>query len=132
MDISDTKLLNSYFDFYYAKEIGLKMNSVFKEKCFGCQCCSLSQLDHSCVTLTKAQLLELYFEDVLREVDEEVILSNWLASASALDVSSELVDMFKLKLFCKDWRETDMKTPAWKTKMINMTIQILLLETRFN
>lgn len=132
MDITNVSLLQSYFDFFYAKEISLKMYSVFKKKCFGCQHSCLSQLDHSCISLTNEQQLELYFEDVLIEVDESDILLKWNESASALDVSSELIDMYKLKLYCRDWRETDMKTLQWKRKMTKMTVQLLQLEQRIN
>ena len=132
MELSETvSLLQSYFDFFYAKELREKMFSVFKRKCFGCQTSSLSQLDHSCLILTDAHQLELYFEDVLLDVDEADILLKWNDAASVLDISSELIEMFKLKINCKDWRETDMKTVQWRAKMINMTIQLLQIERRF-
>ena len=38
-----------------------------------CQTSGLSQVDHSCLTLTDAHQLELYFEDVLFDVDESDI-----------------------------------------------------------
>lgn len=104
------------------------MFSVFKRKCFGCQTSSLSQQDHSRLTLTDAHQLELYFEDVLLDVNEAYILLKWNNAAS---VSSELIEMFKLKINCKDWRETDRKTVQWRAKMINMTIQLLQIERRF-
>lgn len=125
-------LLESYFDCFYAKEISSKMNSVFKTKCFGCQNSCLSQTDHTCINLTREQQLKLYFEDVLREVDESDILMKWKEAASALDVSSELLEMYKLKIYCIDFRDSDMKSFMWRNKMIKMTIQVLLLETRLN
>ena len=59
-----------------------------------------------------------YFEDVLFDVDESDILLKWNDAASFLDMSSELTEMFKLKIKCKDWRETDIKTVQWRAKMI--------------
>lgn len=131
MEVNIVSLLQSYFDFFYAKEIGDNMFSVFRKKCFGCHNSRLSQMDHTCVTLTTDQQLELYFEDVLMEVDESDILAKWNEAASVLDVSSQLIEMFKLKIYCKDWREADMKTLEWRTKIINMTIQLLRIERRF-
>lgn len=124
-------LLQSYFDFFYAKEIRDKMRPVFKAKCLGCQNAFLSQTDHDCLTLTDEQQLNLYFDDVLLDVDETDILQRWRDAISVLDTSSELIDMFKLKIYCKDWRETDMKTLQWKNKMINMTVRLLAIEKRF-
>ena len=124
-------LLQSYFDFFYAKEIRDKMRPVFKAKCLGRQNAFLSQTDHDCLTLTDEQQLNLYFDDVLLDVDETDILQRWRDAISVLDKSSELIDMFKLKIYCKDWRETDMKTLQWRNKMINMTVRLLAIEKRF-
>lgn len=132
INASKVSLLQSYFDFFYAKEVCNKMDLVFKKNCLGCQSFSLSQIGHTCLSLAREQQLELYFEDVLLEVDELDILKKWCEAASVIDVSTELIEMFKLKIYCKDWRETDMKTLEWKTKMIKLTVQLLLLETRFN
>ena len=125
-------LLQSYFDFFYAKEIKDKMSSVFKAKCIGCQSAGLSQRDHDCLSQTNEQLLNLYFEDILLNVDENDILQQWQDAVSVLDTSSELIYMFKLKLFCKDWRETDMKSLQWRNKMIHMVVQLLTIEKRFS
>ncbi|KAL4231500.1 hypothetical protein ACF0H5_009078 [Mactra antiquata] len=130
MNSNGVSLLQSYFDFFYAKEISLNMYAVFKKKCVECQQSRLSQLDHTCIKLTNKQQLELYFEDILKEVDETQILVKWNETISVMDISPELIEMFKLKIYCRDWRETDMKTLQWTTKMINMTIQLLSLENR--
>lgn len=132
METSESvSLLQSYFDFFYAKEIRDKMRPVLKAKCLGCQNARLSQTDHDCLTLTDEQQLNLYFDDVLLDVDETDILQRWQDAVSVLDISSELIDMFKLKIYCKDWRETDMKTLQWRNKMINMTVRLLMIEKRF-
>ena len=109
------------------------MRSVFKKKCFGCEQSRLSQLDHTCITLTNKQQLELYFEDILLEVDESNILMKWREAATAvLGVSEELLEISKQKIYSKEWHETVMKTLHWKTKMIQMTVHVLLLEDRLN
>lgn len=127
----EVSLLDSYFDFFYAKEILKKMADVLLKKCVGCVTNSLSQVDHSCLTLTKSEQLKLYFEDILLEVDENEILRNWESSTSLLEDVHETVGLYRLKLYCRDWRESDMKSMAWRNKMINLTIQLLQLENRF-
>ena len=132
MERTKTSLLKSYYDFYYAKEIGRRMYPVFKRKCSGCQHSRLSQLDHTCLTLSDKQQLELYFEDVILEVDENQILSKWIEAASIIDVPSGLIETMKIKLFDMDSHRTYKKTLQWKTRMIRMVVQVVLLEKRFS
>lgn len=131
MEVNNASLLQSYFDFLYAKELSEKMYSVFRKKCLACQDCRLSQWEHTCLTLSDEQQLEVYFEDVLREVQELDILVKWDQAASALDIPAGEIELFKLKIFCKDWRDTNMKTFKWRTKMIKMIVEIRLLERSF-
>ena len=79
MELSElVSLLQSYFDifYFYAKEIMIKIYSVLKAKCSGCQNSRLSQMDHACLMLTNEQQLKLYmyFEDILLDVDEYDII----------------------------------------------------------
>ena len=132
MELNKVSLLQSYFDYFYAKEIRDKMFSVLKSKCFGCQQSRLSQTDHICLTPVKENILWFYFDDILREVDELEVLRKWNHSAAMLDISLELIEMFKLKIYCEDWRKVDMRTIEWRDKMVKMTYQIMKLENRFD
>ena len=123
-------LLQSYFDFFYAKEIKMKMRSVFKAKCEGCKNSRLSQTEHACLSLSNEQQLVLHFDDVLLDMDENEILLRWQDAVSVLDMSSDVIEMFKLKIHCKDWRQTDMKTVEWRSNMINMTVRLVAIERR--
>lgn len=109
--MNEVILLDSYFQFFYAKEIISKMHTVFKNNCSGCQRGNLSQLSDPCLCLSEYHQLGLYFEDILLNVNEWDVLRKWTNAVSVLqDMSPELVDMYKLKIYCSDWRETDMKT----------------------
>lgn len=133
MDRDIVSLMESYFDFIYSKAIALEMRNVVKKLCEGCHSGNLSQTKHACLTLSDGELLELYFEEIVKAVDENTILQQWEESVKCIDnISEELIYMYKLKLFCKDWRETDMKTERWRQTMIKRTLQILQLETRFS
>jgi hypothetical protein len=125
-------LLESYFKLFYAQEILKKMEKVLMIKCDGCVINSLSQTDHSCLRLSKKEQIKLYFEDILLEVDENEILRNWEHSISQLKGVDEIVGLYRLKLYCRDWRETDMKTLQWKTEMIKMVAQLHALDTRLS
>ena len=58
-------------------------------------------MDHACLTLADDQQLELYFEDVLLDVDESDILLKWNFAVSRLDIPSEVLEMFRLKIYSK-------------------------------
>ena len=132
MNYEHISLMDSYFDFLYAKAISIKSCSVFEKMCEGCENGYLSQRCHTCLSLSKRERLELYFDEILKDIDEEDVLIQWTEAVNCLDdISSELIYMYKLKLSCKDWRETDMKTQCWKTRMIKMVNQIWLLERSF-
>lgn len=129
--MEDVRLLESYFEFFYAREIVSRMCTVINQNCVGCQRGYPSQRDHQCLSLTDKELLRLYWGAILREVDEEEILRNWESAVLGMqDVSQELIHMYKLKIYCRDWREVDMKTVAWNSKMYRLSCQILALRNR--
>lgn len=131
MDVKAVSLLESYFDFLYAREISNTIYSVMKRECVGCQEGYLSQREHSCLSESKTVQLELYFDETVKLIDEPDILRGWYGNVTCLDISPELIAMYKLKIECKDWRDTEMKTGFWKRKMIRMATDIIKLENRF-
>jgi predicted nucleotidyltransferase len=124
-------LLESYFDFFYAKAILEETLRTTKKKCDGCRVESLSQRHHTCLSRTTREQLEIYFEDILLYVDENDILSKWEDAVSLIE-DNALVGLYRLKIYSRDWRKTDMKSAEWKSKMIKMTRQLLGLHIRFN
>ena len=124
-----TNLLDSYLDFYYAKEMLRCQSQIVHRLCEGCQIESLSQTDHSCVLLNQQQQLMLYFENILPEIDECDILINCREAASQI-ASPEYIAMYELNLNCPDWRET-MKTPNWKQRIMKQTSQLRSLDKYF-
>ena len=122
-------LLNSYLDFFYAKEILWCQPQIVRRMCEGCQIESLSQTDHSCVLLSQQQQLILYFENILSEIDECDILIKWREAASQI-ATPEYIAMYELKLNCPDWRQT-MKTPSWKKRIMQKTSQLRSLDKYF-
>ena len=127
----DASLLESYFDFCYAKSIKDNMLTVFKKKCFGCLHDSLSQTDHTCLTFSRKEQLELYFDEVLQHLDENEILRQWEETVSSF-ANADFVNLYKLKFYCRDWRETDMRCATWKTKMVKLVFELFQLENRLN
>lgn len=129
--MSYASLMDSYLDFFYAKEILRHLPKVIQQKCEGCQLDSLSQTDHTCLDLTKRQQLSRYLDEILQVIDEQDILFKWKSAVSILeDVSPGYIAMFELKIRCIDCRET-MKTEAWKYRMVKLADQLLRLERCF-
>ena len=124
-------LLQSYLDFFYAKEILFQLPRVNERHCQGCIMESLSQTDHTCFLVTKRAQLSLYLDEVLDIIDENSVIENWIRATSALeDVYSDDIATFELKLRCPDWRAT-MKTSDWKYRILKTTAQVLGCERYF-
>jgi hypothetical protein len=132
MESNYVPLLESYWDFFYARHVLDGMNGIIKTKCTGCQNGYLSQREHSCLSLTKHEQLEMYFDDIVLGVHEEYVIMQWCLAVSQIDTfPQEVVSSYKLKLKCQDWRETDMKSEQWKKRIINMCVRLYYLENRF-
>ena len=114
----DASQLESYFDFYYAKSIKDNMFTVFKQNCFGCLHDSLSQTDHMCLTFSRKEQLELYFDEVLQHLDENEILRQWEEMVSSF-ANADFVNLYKFKFYCRDWRETDMRCAHGNQKWLS-------------
>ena len=108
----DVSLLESYFDFYFAKSI-IDILTVFKQKCFGCLHNSLSQTDPTCLTLSRKEQLELYFDEVLQHFGKTEVLRQWEEMVS-LFANANFVNLYKLKFYCRDRRKTNMRCATWK------------------
>ena len=105
------------------------MHRVIKSNCLGCQHRRLSQLNHTCLSLSEHKQLELYFDNILLEVNEMNVLRHWDTAVSVMqDISPDFVYMYKLKIYCHDWREADMKTLAWRAKMYSLTCELIRLK----
>ena len=124
-----SSLLESYLDFFYAKEILNQLPEVIRQRCGGCQRESLSQIGHIYVTINTIEQISCCFEDILKIINEQDILLKWRDAAVVL-VSSEYLAIYQLKLNSVDWRET-MKTFVWKRRVIKLCKQLLSLEKYF-
>ncbi len=100
------------------------MKTVFQRKCLGCENDSLSQTSHTCLDTSESEKLELYFSEIVDTVDERDVLRKWGDAVDRLDyVSPGLIVLYKQKIYCDDWRATDMKSESWKNRVIRMTIR---------
>lgn len=132
MDTNYVPLLESYWDFFYARNMMDAASAVIKRTCTGCENGYLSQREHSCLSMTKREQLELYFDDIVQSINEEDIILQWYEAVSHIETCPpEVVSLYKMKLKCYDWRETDMKSEHWKKTIINTCVRLYHLENRF-
>ncbi len=132
MEQHQVLLLDSYFDFMYARNILSKKRDIVTKMCYGCTVDHPSQVHHTCLMDSDEQHIDTYFEVMLEAVNEEEVLRQWSTAVDTLeDISPELLAFYKLKLYCDDWMAT-MKTNKWKDKMKIMTKKLLQLDRRFN
>ena len=123
-------LMDSYFDFLYARALYNCLAPTVKQNCYGCEVDHPSQLQHYCLMYDVEEHIYMYFDDMMAAVDEDNILLSWSEIVDTLDVPPELLAMHKLKIYDKDWLAT-MKTDQWKTKHRKMLLSITRIERRF-
>ena len=131
MDVPTTHvmIMNSYFDFIYAKAMYEHLGNTVKRMCQGCEVDHPSQKQHSCVMNDSQEHIEMYFETLLSAVNEDDILLSWSDTMNALTICPELLALQKLKIYDKDWLSS-MKTDQWKAKIEKMILNITQLESR--
>ena len=81
-------------------------------------------MDHACLTLTDEHQLKLHFEEILKDVDESDIFKQWNDEVSITEMPLSPIGMFMLKLYCLDWRVTDMKSAQCRNRMIDMIVTV--------
>ena len=122
-------LLDSYFNFFFAKAVHVAKNKVFHKICDGCKNGYLSQTDHLCLVKGEETLLTVYFIDILDAVNVNFVIQQWESAVRDLNSSSPgLIELCKLKYTCKDWIYTDKN---WQKKIIDTVGRISKLERRF-
>lgn len=92
-------LMNSYFDFIYAKVLlGVKY-TVIQKDCYGCLIDHPSQTQHDCIMSDfirdDEEAIDIYFENMLNEVDEQKILLTWEELMCGLNIPPEVIDLHK-------------------------------------
>ena len=127
MERISVSLLHSYLDFFYAQEIFDKMQSMFKKKCFGCQNDCLSQRDHVCISLSTGQQLELYMQDILSDLDDNIVLAKLSNALGCFDVSLET---HKRQTIVTEYRERKMTSFEWKNKINTTITRLVFLNAR--
>jgi hypothetical protein len=73
--------------------------------------------------------LEFYFEDMLKEVDENAIIRSWEEMMAISNITPEMVFLHKRVIESKDFLAI-MKTDQWKAKMKKMVLTITQIEDR--
>ena len=123
--------MNAVLDFCYAKDAYGKIGTVADSKCYGCKVDHPSQRQHDCIMLEPEQKLDNNFEEIILAIDEERVLRKWERQVTAMDIPLAIVDLYKLKVFCEDWRETTYKSEVWASKMYTTLHRLIELERRF-
>lgn len=125
-------LMNSYFDFIYAKALCEVKSMTVRKHCYGCQTNHPSQIEHDCIMKTHEndeEEIEFYFENMLQEVNEMDIIRSWLDIMSISNISQDVINLHKQVIESRDFLQI-MKTNQWKSKMKKMLLTIIKIEDR--
>ena len=109
--------MDATLDLCYALHAFGKIGEVAVSKCDGCKVDHPSQIRHDCIMLELEEKLDQYFNAIFDSIDEDEVFNKWEQEVTAMNIPSEIVTMYKLKVFCSDYRETLHKSEGWKTKL---------------
>lgn len=84
-------IMNSYFDFVYAKAMHDQLGSVVRQECYGCQVDHPSQVQHSSVMFEENENIKMYFDHLLTAVSENEFFFSWCEIMDALSICPELL-----------------------------------------
>jgi hypothetical protein len=62
---------------YIVEDIMFQLYRVVERNCAGCHTNHPSQLQHSCLMTTQDEWIDVYFEDVLDQIDFDNVLEQW-------------------------------------------------------
>lgn len=127
-------LMNSYFDFIYAKALCEVKGLAMKKSCYGCEINHPSQTHHDCLMDWNNDdddeyRLDMYFDKMLEVVDENSVLQSWEDIIKISNISPDILEMHKMVISSTNFL-TLMKTDKWRTKMKRMVTVITRLENR--
>ena len=123
-------MLELSLQFEYASAVLEKLEDAAMSACSGCVNGNLSQVDHSCLMLDKEEKLYFFFDDALLKLDEEEVVRKWKTNACKRYGNADgLVGLFSLKVLCRDYRETTMKTFGWRCNVLKMASVLLTTAT---
>lgn len=126
-------LLQSYLDFSYAKEMVELVPRAIQDVCFGCQSYSSSENEHCCLIMTFDQKVQVSFDIILQQINEDLVLFRWNQLIQPLEntISPEELSSFRFKVYSDEWRSTCMKTAQWKTHILKLIVKLHHLERVF-
>lgn len=127
-----TRMLEDQFNFLYAKAVLNKIQEAAQTCCYGCKVGHLSQTQHSCIMLFPCQKLERYFEMIVQGINDMDILCVWNKFVETMDIETSQLDIYRRKIFCNQWRNSELKTDLWSNKLFKSVERMIKLEDRFS
>ena len=126
-------LLESNFHQVYARALLNVFASSLMKMCYGCVVDHPSQIHHECLMLSEEEKVQLCFDDMLQNVDEDAILEIWNQNVNDLQgISPEVLSAYKLRTFSDEWRTNEMKTLSWREYMQHTVVRLIKLERCFH
>lgn len=81
--------------------------------------------------LLPCQKLERYFEMIVQGINDMDILCVWNKFVETMDIETCQLDTYRRKIFCNQWRNSEIKTDLWSNKLFKSVERMIKLEDRF-
>ena len=83
----ENRFLKHTLDFIYARSIVDLQDHVIKENCYGCQVHHPSQVQHSCLMMSEAEHLDLYFDKAFDKIQFDDVVTILQKHIEIMDIS---------------------------------------------
>ena len=125
------RILDIQFTYLCAKAVVNNIETVTRQQCYGCQVDHPSQTQHPCLMWNTEEKLCSYLNDIIQSVNQEEVLKQWCEDTEKMDISPDVLAMYKLKYLCDDWRNMEMNSNIWREKLYEFAVKLIQLESRF-
>lgn len=74
---NDIRMMVEIYMFTYARKVREVVEDLTRKHCYGCRIDHPSQRTHSCLMMSDLEHLNMYFDDVMEEIDCQEVLNLW-------------------------------------------------------
>ena len=125
----ENRFLKHTLDFIDARSILDLLDHVIKENCYGCQVDHPSQVQHSCLMMSEAEYLDLYFDKAFDKIQFDDVVTILRKHIAIMDISigSKNSVRSQLEVWCSE-NKPQAKHLRFTTERLFSKIYITLSE----
>ena len=118
-------IMNAYLKFAYALAIRNKLGDAVKRFCYGCEVDHPQQDNHTCAMYETEEHIDMYFDIILKDLEEENIIESWKELMSTSNVIP--LDIQNYYISSNNYL-ANIKTDQWKEEVHKIVLILSRIE----